>query len=237
MTYPYEIESYSSYNDWGIGRYVFRTNKPDICAPGNFAGITGTSYSTPLVTATIALICDYRPYLKTRQHTVKAILAASTGKETRKYVSDQNDFAIYGAGIVDARAAIWLIKRERFTYQTGSISARGEIKRYEMEVSSSDTRMRVALAYANRVEYSQDGNHLNVNLLNGYIGKLDLEVYDPNGNLVAACYSENLSRNANLKIVEFMPNGVYGDYTIKITVVQRAVYSSNDTINFGVAWR
>lgn len=191
MTYPYEIESYSSYNDWGIGRYVFRTNKPDICAPGNFAGITGTSYSTPLVTATIALLCDYRPYLKTRQHTVKAILAASTGKETRKYVSDQNDFAIYGAGIVDARAAIWLIKRERFTYQTGSISARGEIKRYEMEVSSSDTRMRVALAYANRVKFATGVEHTSgeTPMEDMLIADLTLSVYAPDGECVASAMS------------------------------------------------
>lgn len=235
MTAPYEIESYSAYNGDGIGRYVFRTNKPDICAPGNFAGKIGTSYSTPLVTATIALLCDYRPYLKTRQHTVKAILAASAGKETRKYVSDQNDFAIYGAGIVDARAAIWLIKRERFTYQTGSISARGEIKRYEMEVLSSDTRMRVALAYANRVKFATGVEHTSSEtpMEDMLIADLTLSVYAPDGECVVSA----MSFGKNLLVVEFDPTLHYGPGTYIIEVKVQEEADDETTVNFGLAWR
>ncbi|MBO5097462.1 MAG: S8 family serine peptidase [Agathobacter sp.] len=230
----YIIHPSSSYNHNGS---VITAFKPDISAPGVYTSRFGTSFSAPLVTGTIALMCEYRPALKTKQHIVKAILAATTSKTIRRYETIDAEFEIYGSGMLDARSALYALYVGDYVNYTGELKTLGQSRTYKMNVSSSDTNMRVALAYANRVEYSQDGNHLNVNLLNGYIGKLDLEVYDPNGNLVAACYSENLSRNANLKIVEFMPNGVYGDYTIKITVVQRAVYSSNDTINFGVAWR
>ncbi|MBE5888130.1 MAG: hypothetical protein E7283_04760 [Lachnospiraceae bacterium] len=235
MTAPYEIESYSAYNGDGIGRYVFRTNKPDICAPGNFAGKIGTSYSTPLVTATIALLCDYRPYLKTRQHTVKAILAASTGKETRKYVSDQNDFAIYGAGIVDARAAIWLIKRERFTYQTGTISARGEIKTYEMEVTSSDTCMRVALAYANRIKFAEGEEHdPNATPMEEILmADLTLTVYAPNGDYVTSA----MAFGKNLLVVQFDPRLHYGPGTYIIEVKVQEEGDNERPVNFGLAWR
>ena len=234
---PYVIETSSSYNN-GTGNTLL-AYKPDIVAPGtyDYGASTGTSYSTPLVTGVIALMCEMRPALKTQQHIVKAILAATTSKTIRKYVTSDVEFINYGAGMLDARSALYAIYMFDFSTSTGALTYVGESKTYTMNVTSSDTLMRVALAYANRIEYSDGDSHLDENLLNGYIGKLDLEVFDPNGNLVAACYSENLSRNANLKIVEFNPNGVYGNYTIKVTVVQRAVYSNNNTINFGVAWR
>lgn len=58
-----------------------------------------------------------------------------------------------------------------------------------------------------------------------------------NGELVAGVHSEDLDRWANLKVLEFEPNGVYGNYTIKVTVVTRAVYVDNAAISFDIAWR
>ena len=234
-TYPYEIEDYSSYNDSGIGRYVFRTNKPDMCAPGSFTATSGTSFSAPLVTATIALMCEYEPALKTRQHTVKAILAASVGKETQKYVSSDNDFAKYGAGIIDARAAIWVIKNDNFTYTTGAISARGETKTYEMEVTSNDTLMRVALAYANRVKFASGVEHdyENTPMEEMLIADLTLSIYAPDGELV----TYEMSFGKNLLVVEFDPRLYYtsGTYIIEVKVQEEA--DNETTVNYGIAWR
>ncbi len=232
----YAREQMSSYNN---EETLMATYKPDITAPGYYnANMHGTSYAAPLVSGVIALMCEYRPSLKVQQHIVKAILAATTSKTIYRYVTTDDEFVQYGAGMMDARAAIYAIYKGNFSTSTGALQILDSAKLYTMNVTSNDTVMRVALAYANRIEYdTDDGEHSSTDIPMGYIGKLDLTVYDPYGNLVASLYSSDLKRNANLKVLEFEPNGVYGNYTIKVTVAQRAVYSDNTTINFGVAWR
>ena len=235
-TYPYEIREKSSYNDAGVGRYVFRTHKPDMSAPGTFTGGSGTSYAAPFVTATIALMCDYQPALKTKQHTVKAILAASTGKETRKYITNDENFAKYGAGIIDARAALWVISKNNYTYTTGTLSARGETKTYDMEVSSSDTCMRIALAYANRIEFAAGESHYeeaDTPFYEYLMADLTLTIYDPDGEVVTQC----MGFGRNLLVVEFDPREYVGagTYTIEVKVEEEADYER--PVNFGVAWR
>lgn len=230
MTSPFTIHSSSSYFNDTVSRVMGKTFKPDVVAPGTYSsGRSGTSYSAPLVTGTIALLCEYSPSLKTKQHIVKAILAATTGKETRKYQTADSNFRQYGAGMIDARAALWVIGQGRYSGSTGTVSSSSPTMSYNMSVTSSDTVMRIALAYANRVKFDSSSHTGSISA--GMIGELKLEVFSPGGSLVASCTTVG----ANLKVVEFIPNGVYGTYMIKVTQVTEA--SGGRATNFGVAWR
>ena len=55
------------------------------------------------------------------------------------------------------------------------------------------------------------------------------------GKRVAYVFSSQLKRQANLKVLEFDTNGVYGDYIIKVVVIKMA--SNSSVINYGLAWR
>lgn len=233
MTGDYSINSSSSYNGLSVDRTAQRTFKPDICAPGTYSsGNHGTSYSAPLVTGTIALMCQLEPALKTKQHVVKAILAATTSKTIRKYVTTDSNFAIYGAGMLDARSALWAVYKGNFSASTGTVSSSSTTKDYNMTVTSSDTLMRVALAYANRMKFESSTGHADLDGLTGTIGELRLDVYSPSGSLVASC----TTTGANLKIVEFDPRP-YGTGTYTIRVTQTVSASGSRATNFGIAWR
>ena len=238
MTDTYPIHGSSSYNGLGASSISQRTFKPDICAPGTYAnskrngGLYGTSFSTPLVTGTVALMCELEPALKTKQHIVKAILAATALKNTRKHVTTDNDFIKYGAGIIDARSALWAVCQGHYSISTGTVSSSTTTKTYGMTVTSSDTLMRVALAYANRLKFDASTGHENLSGLSGTIGELKLEVYSPGGSLVASC----TTYGANLKVVEFDPRP-YGTGTYTIKVTQTSSASGDRATNFGVAWR
>ncbi|MBQ8627795.1 MAG: S8 family serine peptidase [Agathobacter sp.] len=240
-TGQYLINKFSSYNHDGASTTTF---KPDIVAPGTYYNadgtediyLSGTSYSAPLVTGTIALMCEYKPALKTQQHIVKAILAATTSKSIYRYVTTDSNFEVYGAGMLDARSALYAIYAGDYINYTGELTTIGSSRSYTMNVTASDTRMRVALAYANKIEFDSDnGIHSEEDTPYGNIGDLNLSVYDPDGNLIAYVFSGALERQANLKILEFDTNGVSGNYTIKVTLVTEA--SGGRSINFGVAWR
>lgn len=226
-----QIASNSSYCNITPSTSSFITHKPDISAPGQFSsGRGGTSYAAPMITGTIALMCEYQPTLKTKQHIVKAILAASTSK-SRRYVTSNVNFKKYGSGMLNARAALWIINKGRFVATTGVFSSTApQTKTYQFEVLSSDSTMRVALAYSNRINFSSSTH-------GGYvapsesleIAEIKLFVKDPSGNVVASSIVEG----ANLKIIQFTPT-VYGTYAIEVKQTQAA--ESGRTTNFGLAW-
>ena len=229
------IEPSSSRNNDGVSRTGRRTYKPDIVT----AASRGTSYSTPVITATIALMCEYEPSLKTKQHVVKAILAATTSKTYGRYDTGSSDFVSYGTGVVDARSAIYGISSGHYT-ATGTVSSSSTTKTYNMDVTSSDTTMRVALAYAHRIKfsgahYSEDGTSASYNLApyaNGYIGELKLQIKNPSGTIIKEC----TVNGANLKTITFtVGNNGYGTY--KIIVTQTISASNGRVTNFGVSWR
>ena len=231
----YEIMSTSSYNNTPISVLDGITYKPDMVAPGKIGNKHGTSYATPFVSATIALLCEYEPSLKTKQYTVKAILAASTGKETRKYVLGDSEFRQYGAGMIDARSAIWVVSKNNYSYRTGILSASNISKTYNMTVTSSDTCMRIALAYGIRVAYDESDTTHQIDDLDswGEIGEVWLTVYDPNGEKVIETEG---GFGANLKVIEFDPR-LYGTGTYTLEVMLLEPQSDGEVTNFGIAWR
>lgn len=207
-------------------------------APGRFGETWGTSYSTPMVSATIALMCEYKPALKVQQHIVKAILAATTAKTVTDahYVSGTFEFTANGAGLIDAYSAFRTIKNKLYSTSTGTLTNEGESKSYNMTVTTSDTLMRIAVAHANRIKFSEDSSSHNytAGLSTGTIGVVAIKVYDPNGDLVLSTYNNSYIEGANLQVVEFEPE-MAGTYVIKVVLKQAT--SDGRVTNFGIAWR
>ena len=179
----------SSYYNGLIDRTENKTRKPDMMAFGWFDSLGGgTSFSSPEVAATIALMCNLQPSLKTKQHIVKAILGATVLKNNRKHVTAEYAFREYGAGIIDAKSALIAVNAGHFSSTTGTVSNSNTTKSYSMSVTSSDTCMRVSLAYAHRIKFGDNvSNHTGTNApyAGGYIGELRLDVYNPSGVLIA----------------------------------------------------
>ncbi|MBQ9544175.1 MAG: S8 family serine peptidase [Clostridia bacterium] len=244
----YLVSQSSSYN---VGYYNSGSgipDKPDISAPGvelsitvgntTHTGNTGTSFSTPQIAGVVALLCEQRTGLKTRQDAVKAILAASinfscdlygvTGQlyaQPNAQLTLQQQYHSVGAGLLDAYGACWVTKNWR--YQASSISS-SSYKTYTFNVSSSDTRIRVALSFLKYVKFGDDACHTGTNPTECSLNNLDLKVYLPNGTEIA----HSTTTYNNLEIVDF-PVNTAGTYTIKI----ERVGTVDGTIYYGVAWR
>ena len=137
--------------------------------------------------------------------------------------------------MIDARAALWVIKNDNFTYTTGTLSNSVTIKTYSMTVTSSDTCMRIALAYANRIKYATGEEHSldNIPATAVPIAEVGLAIFAPDGQMVAAYTG---TTGANLKIVEFDPRE-YGTGTYTIQVALSVPREDGENTNFGVAWR
>lgn len=252
-TYPYERIQYYEYDDNGdyvkhASAYNFdgqslsdrRTLKPDVMAPGRYSSCWGTSFSAPLVSASIALMCEYKPALKTQQFIVKAILAATTAKVKTEshFVTREVDFRMSGAGLVDIRSAFGCIKTGHYSTYTGKLTNVGDSKTYNMTVTSSDTCMRIAVAHGNRLEYDDSMAHTTppAALSEGSIGVIAIKIYDPSGNLILSTYDEEYMEGTNLQVVEFDPRE-YGTGTYTIEVVLKIAAEGGRATNFGMAWR
>ena len=100
-------------------------------------------------------------------------------------------------------------------------------KSFSMNVTSSDTLMRISLAFLKNNRMSTSDHTV---LPTQYtLPNLNLEIYSPSGVLVT---SSTTTKN-NVEIAEFTPTE-YGTYTIK--VVNASPSSNTGTIYFGLAW-
>ncbi len=216
--------------------------KPDISAPGvdllfscNQTPQSGTSFAAPQVAGTIALLCQQRSALKIRQDAVKAILTASVNfTALNKFINVPGDkyYKYVGAGTLDTYGACWVTANWR--YQASSMTT-ASYKTYTFNVSSSDTRIRVALDLLKYITYSgpsisvdPDGHNDPSNYTETALNNLDLKIYAPNGTLVG----QSTTTNNNVEIVDFVPSQT-GTYTIRIERIGTAY----GTIYYGVAWR
>ena len=237
----YENGAYvgSAYNRLGVSLAEGRTNKPDVMAPGEYTDDWGTSYAAPLVAGTIALMCEYQPSLKTQQHIVKAILAATTAKVTNNHHHVTTDvyFSSYGAGVIDTHSAMYAVYKRHYSTSTDSLTNVGDKKTYSMTVTSSDTCMRIAVAHANRNKIVDGADHVTAHLPLYTIGVIGIKVYNPDGELILNTYDQDYITGINLQVVEFDPreNGGAGTYTIEVILKQAAQHGR--TTNFGIAWR
>ena len=111
---------------------------------------------------------------------------------------------------------------------TGKLTSSGTYATYPMEVTTNDTSMRVALAYARRNYFSSDSGHTSSSPNISTLGRLTLIVTSPSGKTYTCS-----TQDANLKVLQLTPEE-YGTYTIKVLMNANSSYGS---VNFGVAWR
>ena len=161
-----------------------------------------------------------------------ATTGVASANRTQKYTTGSSGFYKYGAGIIDARAALWVISQGRYTASTQTITATTQKKSYSMAVASSDTLMRVALSYSNEAKITAS-DHTSIGDENaGAIAELKLEILTPNGQTISCS-----TLGANLKVLEFKPSEYGGAGIYTINVIQTSPASDGRTTFFGIAWR
>ena len=184
--------------------------KPDICASGTslvtmHGTVTGTSYSAPQVAGALALICQSKAILKTRQDAAKAILLASVNFSSPLADTPTGmNYMATGAGFLDCVGAAWVAKNTRFKY--GSISTNTTYKSYTFNVTSSDTRIRVALTYLKNNSISNAWSHdsYNINIPNPThvegvpIARLHIKVYAPGSSTPLSTHSVHNGTNVDI---------------------------------------
>lgn len=205
--------------------------KPDICAPGSNIysrfyqdAVSGTSLAAPQVSGVIALMCEQRPALKTQQTAVKAILTAGVNFDSpHRYTPSNANYKKYGAGLLDCVGACYVAGNYRYT--NSSIASGTTSKTHTFTVNSSDSRIRVSLAF--NVKSSGSGTDHGT-ITTGSKLDLNIQVKDPSGRVVGS----STTKNNNVEIVDFVPTTT-GKYSV---VVSRADTSA-ETVYYGLAWR
>lgn len=233
----------SSYYDYSEDSVLDAAFKPDLCAPGagletSYGKFGGTSASAPQVSAAIALMCEQRPALLTQQKTVKAILAASVNFDSpKRFVPGTDGYMMYGAGLLDCVGACWVVGNYRYT--TGSMPANGTDRTHTFTVTSSDSRIRVALSWNIKSLYNTSSNssseHDNQYAYDESLPDLNLKIKDPNGNYVKAADGSDLcssTTNNNVEILDFVPT-MTGTYTIVVICGDNVTR----TVPYSLAWR
>ena len=179
------------------------TNKPDLMAPGvdiATAGETGqgTSAAAPIVAAVVAQLCEAQPYLRAFPERVKAILTASITHSEHTYNYGDANYDQYGAGVIDAKAALDTARRSRF-YSTdfAANSAANTQKSYTFTISNP-TRVRVSLSWLK--SSTPSGAHTDLATNTFPLADLTLYIYGPDGEQIGDWDAEN----QNTQIADFI---------------------------------
>ena len=199
-------------------------HKPDICAPGTNVTIngklygSGTSYAAPQITGIIALMMQKDSNLKTTPDDVKAILTAGVNMDTSHhyvpaYVSADNSYRKFGAGLVSAVNAIKIIDRGDF-YSAAMTSSQTE-KTYTWEVTADMVGKPLRISMAVMKPYQELHDVVSNNGISDIYGLANLDLY--------LYYNTTQMKNStttknNVEILEYTPTRT-GTYSIKVKKV------------------
>lgn len=181
-------------------------SKPNVVAPAGFnipnytIGMTGTSFSTPLVTGSIALMMETYPELKVFPEKVMSLVAASA-----KFMSMHNSVGLegyneeVGAGLFDYKESV-----ENMTNTFGYINSTGKTGVYK--------EVYFYVGYAQTIKASLawllNSNNTTTVKLTDY----DLRLFDPTGRPVASA----TSNHNNIEVVTYTAH-MPGYYRLQIT--------------------
>ena len=195
--------------------------KPDLMATDANNG--GTSSATAVVTGVVAQMMECRSALKTNPRAVKAILAASCTRKVPGESIYNGLTACQGAGVINARKAIWILSAGRFT--TGTLTASELSKTFS--VTSSDNVISVSSVWFRANTVPSGSSHTSGTINTGTYIDLNLFVYKPNGSLQK---SSSVITSAAEKV--YFDVTTTGIYTIKL----KKANTSDPNAKYGLAW-
>lgn len=214
------------------------TNKPDLVAPGvdiytaayvddEEYSNSGTSFSAPHVTGVIAQLCQRQLALRTLQAGVKAILTASVSHSVHAYTPSDEKYDQYGAGVVNARAAMETVNAYRMMVGTFPANSLANAERTYTFTASAGQRVRVSLTWQKYAAIPSGTVHTNYDPIDYALADLDLYVFHPE----EADATSSYTIYNNTEIVDFVAPTA-GTY--QILVVNRL--ATEQVVNYGVAW-
>lgn len=162
------------------------------------------------MTGAVAQICQMNSVMKTNQALVKAIVLGSATARTTTTPANTNQIAMsqeYGAGILDAHAARYIVNSQR--YRATPLTSGVNTFSTTFTVTASDDTTRVALVWLKNNRFS-GGSHV-LYPTNAACAEMELKVTAPNGTIY-----RSFRTNSNVQIVHFKPP-VTGTYTIQVT--------------------
>lgn len=207
------------------------TNKPDLVAPGvNITTAVGTdsgsSFAAPHVTAVVAQLCEWLPSMAVLQPVVKAVLTASISHSEHKYTPANEEYDMFGAGVVNARAAFETINAYRMLTGYFPYDDTATDRVYDF-TASANQRVRVSLTWLKYAALHESVPHTMVDPSDYELANLDLYIMGPDGSWVAYSRTDYY----NTEIVDFKTTQA-GTYYID--VVHRS--SDEPSVTFGLAW-
>lgn len=204
--------------------------KPDVVAPAFIFNASGTSFSTPFVSAVIALMLELRPSLAAYPHIVKAITLASCHRKalTTNVVENITDGITdkQGAGLFDPYTAISIAGRGNYGARFISAGTTSTDVKFNVPYLYGATGMNVSIAWLRNTTIS--GSHdAESDATGGDLTNLNLSVLNGSSTVGTSSLC-----NSSTEMV-YVSSPVAGStYTVRINRTD----SSSETVKVAYAW-
>ena len=233
--------SFSSYSTYSSGN---NSNKPELVVPGEGINYTneygalssGTSFSSPIIAGTAALLMQSTPSTRTNFQSLKAALFVTARAMTNypKSIGSSDGFPVsyfhyndeVGLGLLDGKAAYDLLRWGQFTNFTVNGGSSDSYTYYNTLSNGKNIRVAITWSKPNTAtSYSSVNN-------NGTdrVADLDLHILGPSGQKIV------ISGSAfdNVEWVSFTTNLGYGSYRFK--AVNYATFGNTVPTKVSMAW-
>lgn len=185
------------YSNWiNSGDEYIGVEKPDVIMPGDITTLdyvgasindivgeteyktTGTSFATPMLTGSIALMLELKPSLSAYPQAIKAIVMASCHRKVLPYASGQEEYIEdgitdrQGAGVPDVWTMACIVSQG--TYGTDVLSGTQQTHRF-VQPKYGATKMNISMCWLRENAQVNEGTSDRALLIGPYIN-LDLSV-------------------------------------------------------------
>lgn len=251
----YTMSSTSCYSE---GTNDGLANKPDISAFGKYlymlgenraeiVSMSGTSFSAPMVTGTVALMMQANPELIGKPSAVKAILMNSADEEAIYYndtegalenelvsstptILNANKISLdstilrekSGAGLLNIPASIRMAQSDLFYYIDFDYSPEGFAS--QMYRFNAGTTVEFGVV-SEKIVYSEEEEEAGLDFVTGY--DFELQIIDSTGQIIFK--STDMINNAKLYKCTF---NATGNYTFRIVVPSALEYLGMTSVTF-----